>query len=405
MSRLFSGKGINVKIKSIRAVVADVSAKPTTKPRVEQIPHDPGFVSPMERYTEFTRHDWTNKLGKVLVIAEAEDGTWGLGMANHGAPVVSVINDHFAPLLEGQDAMAIDKCWDMMRRASSAYGTYGIASYAISGVDTALWDLKGKLLGIPVYELLGGPQKEEIYCYGSNVDQSYGYRNSIEWFLELGFTAVKLFLRNGPVKGIRGINEDIEQIAWTRERVGDDVEIMVDAWMSLDVEYAVRLAEELKPYRVKWLEDPLLPEDMGGYRKLRSRVPSTVLATGEHWYTLHPFAEAASEGLIDIFQPDILWVGGVSAVVRICHIAEAHGLNVITHAGMNYPYGQHVAMAMPAIPMGERSEGVAPPGVPLEEMVAIPGTVPIKNGHVRPTDAPGFGFEVTKEWVEERARR
>lgn len=391
-----------MKIRSIRAAVVDITPRLVTSPRVPRRDDDPGFISPMERYPEFHRNDWTNRLGRIAVVAEAEDGTWGLGLSNHATPVERVINAHFAPLLTGQDCMAIEKCWDVMRRASSAYGTAGLASYAISGVDTALWDLKGKLLGKPVYELLGGPQKDSIYCYGSNVDQSYGFQNSIEWFLELGFTAVKLFLRNGPAAGVRGINEDIEMIAWTRERAGDDVEIMVDAWMSLNIEYAVRLAEELKPYRVKWLEDSFLPEDMESYRKLRVRTPSTILATGEHWYTVHPFAEAGAEGLVDIFQPDILWVGGISTAVRICHIAEAHGQSVITHAGMNLPFGQHLAMSMPVIPMGERSEGVSPPGVPLEEMVAIPGTVPIKGGYVRPTDAPGFGFEIDREWLEQR---
>ena len=86
--------------------------------------------------------------------------------------------------------------------------------------------------------------------------------------------------------------------------------------------------------------------------------------------------------------------------MRICHIAEAHGLTVIGHAGMNYPYGQHLALAMPAIPMGERSEGVAPPGVPLEEMIALPGTVADQERPRPPTDAPGFGIEVTHDWLE-----
>jgi L-rhamnonate dehydratase len=86
--------------------------------------------------------------------------------------------------------------------------------------------------------------------------------------------------------------------------------------------------------------------------------------------------------------------------VRICHVAEAHGLTVIAHAGMNYPWGQHLSMAMPVILMGERSEGVAPPGVPLEELTVLPGTQTIKNGRVRPTDAPGLGLEITREWLE-----
>ena len=177
----------------------------------------------------------------------------------------------------------------------------------------------------------------------------------------------------------------------------------VDSWLSLNIEYAVRVCEALKPYNIKWLEDYMLPEDMDSYAKLRSRVPGQTLATGEHWYTIHPFADAAGRGLVDILQPDIQWVGGMTASIRICHIAEAHGLTVIGHAGMNYPYGQHLAYAMPVIPWGERSEGVSPPGVPLEEMVSLPGTPVIKNGYVKPSDAPGFGIEVSLDWLEERA--
>ena len=100
--------------------------------------------------------------------------------------------------------MATEKLWDVMRRSSAPYGSAGLASYAISAVDIALWDLKGKLLGRPVYELLGGPQKESIPCYASNTDLSYGTEQSIAWFLELGFEAVKLFLREGPEAGIGG---------------------------------------------------------------------------------------------------------------------------------------------------------------------------------------------------------
>lgn len=388
-----------MKIKEIRAATIDITPRPTTPPRVPRQQVD-GFVSPMARYPEFKRSDWSSRWRRTACVVTAEDGTWGLGLTIHGGPVERVINDHFAPVLVGQNGLAIEKLWDLMRRISAPYGSSGLASYAISAVDTALWDLKGKLLGRPVYELLGGPQKERIPCYASNTDLAYGTEHSLAWFLELGFKAVKVFLRHGPESGLAGLRRDEELVARCREQVGDDVELMVDAWMSLDVEYTVRLAEALRPYRVKWLEDVLLPEDMDGYARLRQRLPGAALATGEHWYTIHPFAQAAGRGLVDILQPDVLWAGGITAAVRICHLAEAHGLTVISHAGMNYPYGQHLALAMPAIPLGERSEGVAPPGVPLEEMVALPGTVPIKDGYVRPTDAPGFGIEVTKEWLE-----
>ncbi len=196
-----------------------------------------------------------------------------------------------------------------------------------------------------------------------------------------------------------------EMVARARELVGDDVELMVDAYMTLDEEYTVRLAEALRPYRIKWLEDYILPENLEGYARVRKRLLWQTLATGEHWYTPLPFMAAASRGMVDIFQPDVKWVGGITASVRICHIAEAAGLSVITHGGMNYPYGQHLAFAMPAIPMGERSEGFSAPGVPLEEMVRLPGTAVIKDGYVVPSDAPGFGLEVTMEWLESAASR
>jgi L-rhamnonate dehydratase len=388
-----------VKIREIRVAAIDLSPKPTTPPRVPRQKTE-GFISPMARYPEFGRGRWSAHWQRTACVVTADDGTFGLGITINSGPVERVISDHFAPVLAGQDCMATEKLYDLMRRISAPYGSTGLASYAISAVDTAIWDLKGKLLGRPVYELLGGPQKDRIPCYASNTIIDYGTENSLAWFLELGFRAIKVFLRHGPESGVEGIRRDEELVARAREQVGPDVELMVDAWMSLDVEYAVRLAEALRPYRIKWLEDPLLPEDMEGYSRLRRRAPSTILATGEHWYTVQPFAQAASQGLVDILQPDALWVGGITASVQICHLAAAHGLSVIGHAGMNYPYGQHLALAMPVIPLGERSEGVAPPGVPLEEMVALPGTVPIKNGYVRPTDAPGFGIEVTKEWLE-----
>jgi L-alanine-DL-glutamate epimerase-like enolase superfamily enzyme len=316
-----------MKIQSIRAAAVDVTPRPSTTPRVARQTVS-SFVSPMERYPDIPRTTWASPWKRTACVVTAEDGTWGVGLTIHGGPVERVINDHFAKVLEGQSCLATEKLWDVMQRISAPYGATGLASYAISAVDLALWDLKGKLLGRPVYELLGGPQKDQIFCYASNTDLSYGTENSVAWFLELGFRAVKLFVREGP---------------------------------------------------------------------------EAILATGEHWYTVHPFAAAAARGLVDILQPDVAWVGGITAAVRICHLAEAYGQTVVTHAGMNYPWGQHLAYAMPAIAWGERSEGVAPPGVPLEELVALPGTVPIRNGIVRPSDAPGFGLEITREWLEERA--
>ena len=156
----------------------------------------------------------------------------------------------------------------------------------------------------------------------------------------------------------------------------------------------------LRPYRLKWIEDYLPADDLEAYAAVRQRVPWQTLASGEHWYLPATFAAVAQRRLVDILQPDVLWAGGITACVKICHLAEVTGLSVITHGGMNYPYGQHLAYAMPAIVWGERSEGVSPPGVPLKEMVALPGTAVIEDGSLVPSAAPGFGIEVTREWLE-----
>ena len=392
-----------MKIKSIKAVPVDLSPGPTTPARVQPDPNGGYFVSPMDRYKyDIPERNWQAEWTRTACIVTAEDGTWGLGITLASGPVCSIINDHFSEFLAGKDPMSTEKIWDMMRRASSPYGTSGIQSYAISAVDNAVWDLKGKLLQRPVYEILGGPVKDKIFCYASNTMLKYKTSDYMDWFLELGFKAVKVFLRHGPEEGISGLNKNVEIVAATRSIIGPDVELAVDSWMSLNIEYAVRISEALKPYNIKWLEDYFLPEDMDSYNKLRQRIPTQTLATGEHWYTIHPFAEAAGKGLVDILQPDIQWVGGVTACLRICHIAEAHGLTVIGHAGMNYPYGQHLAYAMPVIPWGERSEGVSAPGVPLKEMTVLPGTPTIENGYVKPSDAPGFGIEVSLDWLENR---
>lgn len=108
--------------------------------------------------------------------------------------------------------------------------------------------------------------------------------------------------------------------------------------------------------------------------------------------------------MVDSFQPDELWCGGITGIVKIAHSAEAASISVIVHAGMNYPFGQHLTYALPALVWGERSEGVSPPGVPLAEMTRLPGTPVSENGYVRPSDAPGFGLEITAAWLAERAR-
>ena len=391
-----------MKITEMKAFEIDLDAlKPKRKHGEEGSSPRPSYqwdglepASPMARYPAYKarRSSWSAKWKSTVCIVTAADGTFGLGISSFAGPVSRIINDHFSPHIVGENCMATEKVFDIMSRLATQYGSQGMASYAISAVDLALWDLKGKVLNCPVYELLGGPQKEKIFCYATGFESA--------WYLELGFRAMKLPFPYSPADGEEGLRKAEELVAAVRDQIGPDVALMLDCWMALYVDYTVRLAERLRPYRLRWIEDYLLPDDTEGFSQVRQRLPWQTLATGEHWYMPQSFARAANQRPVDILQPDPLWVGGISACLRICHIAEAAGLEVIPHGGMNYPYGQHLAYAMPAISWGERSGGVSAPGVPLAETVALPGTAVIEDGYLVPSDAPGFGIEVDRALLE-----
>ncbi|MBE2238471.1 MAG: L-rhamnonate dehydratase [Caldilineaceae bacterium] len=351
-------------------------------------------ANPMSRYPHVKRQRalWLPKnWGPLWCKVTAEDGTWGLGLSDHAPAVAAVIDGHLAPQLVGQDCLATEKLADMMFRLTKPYGTTGLASYAISAIDLALWDLKGKLLGKPVYSLLGGPARDKMVCYVTG--------NDIDWYQELGFRAFKLACPYGPADGLDGLAKNEEFVAQARERIGDACELMLDCWMAFDVEYAVRLAERLRPYKLRWLEECLIPEDMDGHIELRRRLPDQTLATGEHWYTHLPFQAAIKQRMVDILQPDINWCGGVTTCQKIMGMAEAAGTSVILHGGARNPYGQHFSYAFAGIPWLEYFIG-SRPGVPLEQAPRLPGQPVAKDGCLTPSDAPGFGLEIDEAWLE-----
>jgi L-rhamnonate dehydratase len=382
-----------MRIKSIEALRLNQPPRAqVTQPRRPGWATEAEVANPMSRYPHVKRHRslWTPRWENVACRVTAEDGTVGIGLTSHGRPVAAVIEDHLAPNLVGQNCLALDRLYDMMFRMTKPYGSTGLASYAVSAVDLALWDLKGKLLDKPVYSLLGGPARDKQFCYCTG--------NDVDWYQELGFTAFKLACPYGPADGLDGLKRNEELVAATRAQIGDDCELMLDCWMAFDVEYTVRLAERLRPSRLRWMEECLLSEDMDAHLLLRSRLPWQTLSTGEHWYTPVPFQWAASHRVVDILQPDIQWCGGISACLKIVAAAEAAGVQVILHAGGNTPYGQHFTYAMPSMSWLEYFVGSAP-GVPQEEAAHLPGQAVAHNGWLVPIDAPGFGIDVPAEWL------
>ncbi len=382
-----------MKIVDIRAMRLNLPpVEVTAAPRRASWHKDAEVANPMSRYPRYKRHRslWLPQWGDVWCKVTLEDGTWGLGHTSHGRAVAAVIDDHLGPRLVGEDCLAMDKLSDMLFRMTKPYGSTGLASYAVSAIDLALWDARGKLFEKPVYALLGGPQKERIFCYATG--------NDIDWYQELGFRAFKLACPYGPADGLDGIRKNEEFVARAREKIGPDCELMLDCWMAFDLEYTVRLAETLRPYRLKWIEECLIPEDIDGHVMLRQRLPWQTLATGEHWYTHVPFQWAASHRVADILQPDIEWCGGMTTCRKIAATAESAGIEVILHAGGNTVFGQHFTYATPNVPWGEFFVG-SDPGVPLEQGWHLPGQALPKDGWLIPNDAPGFGLEIKEEWI------
>jgi L-rhamnonate dehydratase len=381
-----------VKIASVRALRLTLPERAATTPaRREPWSVGAEVANPMSRYPKVKAHRslWLPAWENVWCEVTTEDGTKGLGMTSHGRPVAAVIDEHLGPQLVGEDLFAGERLADMMFRMTKPYGSTGLASYAVSAIDLALWDLRGKLLGRPVWQLLGGPTKEKLFCYATG--------NDVDWYQELGFKAFKLACPYGPADGLDGIKRNEEFVAAARERIGADAELMLDCWMAFDVEYTVRLAEALQPYGLKWLEECLIPEDFDAHIALRQRLPWQTLATGEHWYTHVPFQWAIRHAVADILQPDINWCGGVTTCQLIAGAADAAGISVMLHGGGNTPFGQHFSYASRAVPWLECFVGT-PIGVPLEESWGLPGQPVPKDGWLVPSDAPGFGLELQEEW-------
>jgi len=296
-------------------------------------------------------------VGFVVVEVESDDGTVGIGVSVGGRAACWVVEDHLAPLLVGEPLDDAARLWDLMWRGTQFYGRKGLVMHAISAVDLAVWDLLGRLHDKPVLELLGGPARDEISFYATTPDAAAAQR--------LGFLGCKLPLPYGPGAGGAGFDANVALFAQARASVGDDFFLAYDCWMALDVKTAARLADALVPYRPAWLEECLIPDDLGGLRELRRRVPQQIaLAGGEHEATRWGFRTLMETGALGMLQPDPTWCGGLSELIRIAHEAETVGLPVVCHGSS--AYGLHPSAALSGIPMAEciigsgRGDTVAP---------------------------------------------
>ena len=304
----------------------------------------------------------------------------------------AVIEQHFSKFLIGQDPFNIEMIWDQMYRSTMPYGLGGVTAMAMSGVDLALWDLMGKALGQPVYRLLGGQTKESIPCYATT------HPVHVSHWKGSGFLGVKIAAPWGVADGRAGLNKMQKCLEDCRSALGDDMELMVDCYLSWDIEFASRLAERVRGCDVKWFEDPLQngwAEHMNA--ELRTRINPIQVAIGNLEFDYKAFAAILAARACDVIQPELQWCGGLTAVRRIAAIAKPYDVPVIPHGAGVYNY--HFVMSNLNSPFAEYlSVGSGTEVRPIFEAI-IGEPLPV-NGHVTLGSGPGFGVELNRDLLE-----
>jgi L-alanine-DL-glutamate epimerase-like enolase superfamily enzyme len=363
------------------------------------------LIRPVDIYPEHKVQgpNWLEKLseGKYRIQAyfvkiETDDGVDGVG-GPMPADQAYIVSQQLTPLLLGHNPLAIERIWDRMYRYM-VHGRKGLVMQAISVVDCALWDLKGKWANAPVYSLLGGPTRETIPAYASALGYSLDpelVRERVQDMVKQGYRATKWFFRDGPTDGIAGINRNLRLVETLRDAVGPDVDIMLDCWMSWDVPYTVQMARRLEEYQPRWLEEPVLPDKIEQYAQIRSQV-NIPISGGEHEYTRWGLKELMDAGACDVLQPDIYWAGGISEMMKICALASAYDLPIIPH-GHSTPASAHLIAAWPetTCPLLEYL-------IKWNEIHQFFLKYPLKpeGGVVKLPNRPGIGMELDENKIE-----
>jgi L-alanine-DL-glutamate epimerase-like enolase superfamily enzyme len=344
----------------------------------------------------FTFHGW------LVVEVFTDDGHVGIGNAALAPRVTKqVVDQYLKPLLIGADPWDVEFLWQHMYRKTLAFGRKGIGMVAISAVDIALWDLMGKSARQPVYRLLGGRTRPRIPVYASRLYSSGLAELAAEArrYKEDGYRAMKLRFGWGPVDGAEGMQRNVELVRTVRETVGPGVDVMADAYMGWTLDYAKRMLPRLEPFGLRWLEEPVVPDDIHGYAELKAygRVP---IAGGEHEFTLLGVRDLLEARAVDYVQVDVNRVGGLTAARKIAALAEAHSVPVVPHAGQMHNY--HLVMASLNSPMAEYF-----PIVDVEVgnelfWYVFEGEPKAKDGYVDlRDDVPGLGLTVNEDALKQ----
>ncbi|MBR3842345.1 MAG: hypothetical protein IKM38_03625 [Christensenellaceae bacterium] len=324
--------------------------------------------------------------GAAVVKITAENGMYGYGSTGLYRQAAEIIEDVLKPFLIGQDCEEIEYLWHIMYLKTSAWGRAGLAMQAISAVDIALWDLKGKITGQPVYQLLGGKVRDKIKVYATGL--------SFELYRDMGYKAVKVPRPYGLVDGKEGMRKTVECFDWILKTMGDDTEIAIDVWCAWDVEYTIKISKMLRDYNLRWVEEPVPADDYDGYRRIKDilNAEGILVSGGEHEFSRWGTRKLVENQCVDILQSDIWYTGGLSEIRKINALAKAHNLMLVPHChGMPV---FHFSVSSLTSPFAETLLF----NQVLEPSRLFLGEPKVVDGYIDVPDKPGLGYELNYDW-------
>ena len=338
----------------------------------------------------------------LIVRVHTDEGITGIGevdsapLAAQGAilgPYSHSTACGLKQLLMGEDPFETERLWAKMYRANIYGGRFGAGFHAMSGVDMALWDIKGKKLGLPVWKLLGGGFRDKIRCYASSLfgETPEATRDLARRYRDMGFTAVKF----GWAPMGRDAATDVALVAKAREGLGDSPDLMIDAGLVWDAKIAIQRAKAFSEYNIFWLEEPLAPDDYAGYRKL-TQATEVRIAAGEEESGRQTFRRLIVEGGIDVVQVDLTRCGGFTEAMKIAALAADYGLPVANHGFTTYINVAAALHWLNSVPNALIAEFVAQEGTTLREHLTRK-PIRAKDGFLPIPQEPGLGMELNDE--------
>lgn len=353
----------------------------------------------------------------LLVTVETDEGLlgWGEG-GQYGPPepVAACIESVLAPMIIGEDPRSPVRLWEKMYVNTRDFGQKGAYIEAISALDIALWDVFGKSQGLPVHMLLGGAFRKKIPAYATGCyyrehdlttpDRSLStLMDEAQAFVALGFTIMKMKI------GLLSIREDVRRIEAVREVIGPEIVLLVDGNHAYSASAAIQMGHALERNGVGWFEEPVIPEDHDGYRRVRSAL-SVPIAGGECEYTRYGFRDLVAGGCVDIVQPDLCVCGGFSEIMKILALASSYGIMVIPHvwgSGIALAAALHILSVIPPFP--HTAKPIPLQNEPVVEFDRSPNPlrddlltdkITLQNGELAVPTKPGLGVEVNLDVLE-----